>query len=53
MGRVVPEYDEPRVRELIVTPFRVIYLTDSGAGTVRVLAVIHGSRTLPPLRAVL
>lgn len=26
IGRVVPEFNEPNVRELIVNPYRVVYL---------------------------
>ena len=26
MGRVVPEFNEPNIRELIVNPYRVVYL---------------------------
>jgi plasmid stabilization system protein ParE len=50
MGCVVPEYDDPRIRELIVAPYRVIYRYDAERNLVSVLAVIHGRRMLPPLR---
>jgi plasmid stabilization system protein ParE len=47
MGRVVPEYDDPRIRELIVAPYRVIYRFDADANVVYVVGIIHGSRLLP------
>lgn len=46
-GRVVPELDEPTVRELVVGNYRLIY--EVGAETVYVLALIHGARDLPSL----
>lgn len=42
MGRVVPERNNPALRELIVRPYRVIYLV--GADRVDIIAVIHGAR---------
>jgi toxin ParE1/3/4 len=49
MGRVVPEYADPNIRELIVSPYRLIYRFDVEANTVFVVAIVHGSRLLPPL----
>ena len=50
MGRVVPEYEDPRIRALIVSSYRVIYRYDAERNLVSVVAVIHGRRLLPPLR---
>jgi toxin ParE1/3/4 len=44
-GRVVPELDEPTVRELVVGSYRVIYEIDEE--TVYILGLIHGARDLP------
>jgi toxin ParE1/3/4 len=44
-GRVVPELDEPAVRELVVGSYRLIYETSDE--DVFVLALIHGARDLP------
>jgi len=44
-GRKVPEYEADDVRELIETPYRVIYRIKSDQ--IDVLAVIHGARLLP------
>lgn len=46
-GRVVPELDEPAVRELVVASYRLIYETDER--NVYVLALIHGARDLAAL----
>lgn len=49
MGRMVPEYADPRVRELIISPYRLLYRFDADVDLVRVIGVVHGSRMLPPL----
>lgn len=43
-GRVVPELDDPEVRQLLVGRYRVLY--EVQGETVWVLRVIHGSRDL-------
>lgn len=45
-GQSVPEYRHPAIREVIEGPYRVIY--EVSGEDVRVLAVIHGARLLPP-----
>jgi plasmid stabilization system protein ParE len=42
MGRVVPEFGEPHVREVIVRPYRVVYVVRGE--TCFIVAVVHGSR---------
>jgi plasmid stabilization system protein ParE len=44
-GQVVTEYDDPKIREIIEGPYRVIYRVETKR--VAVLAVIHGARLLP------
>jgi toxin ParE1/3/4 len=51
IGRAVPEYDNPEYRELIIGPYRLIYRYLREPNLVRVLAVIHGGRMLPPVRS--
>ena len=46
LGRRVPEYEEPDIREVIEKPYRIIYRVK--ADQVDVLAVMHGARLLPP-----
>lgn len=43
-GRVVPELGDPKRREVIVPPFRIVYRVL--AGEVRVLAVVHSRQEL-------
>lgn len=45
-GQSVPEYRDPAIREVVEGPYRVIY--EVADRDVRVLAVIHGARLLPP-----
>jgi plasmid stabilization system protein ParE len=46
-GRNVGEYRDPRVRELIVGSFRLIYRV--GSGVVTIIAFVHTSRDLTRL----
>jgi plasmid stabilization system protein ParE len=46
LGRTVPEYDAPDIRELIEPPYRIIYRVLPGQ--IDILAVVHGARLLPP-----
>jgi toxin ParE1/3/4 len=48
-GRVVPELPDSPYREILVGPYRVVYRHLEDRDIVLVLAVIHGSRLLPPL----
>jgi toxin ParE1/3/4 len=41
-GRIVPEFTDPRVRELIITPYRLIYEYDKS--NVSILALIHSAQ---------
>jgi len=47
MGRIVPEFEIRYLRELIVPPFRIIYLVKRDERIVEVAAVVHSSRMLP------
>ena len=44
-GRRVPEYARDDVREVIESPYRIIYRV--GPSRLDVLAVVHGRRVLP------
>ncbi len=41
-GREVPEYDDPNVRELLVSPYRIIYVVRKNR--VDIIGVIHTAR---------
>lgn len=45
-GQAVPEYQTSDIREVIEGPYRLIYQV--AADEIRILAVIHGARLLPP-----
>ena len=44
MGRMVPEFGQPALREIIYTPFRIVYRRKPNA--VRVVRVWRGERLL-------
>jgi plasmid stabilization system protein ParE len=45
MGRIVPEFENERIRELIVPPLRVIYVVASDVSCT-IARIIHSSRDL-------
>ena len=45
-GRMVPEYENPTVRQLIVRRYRLIYRVKPDR--VEVLRIIHGAQDMPP-----
>ena len=47
LGQVVPELNQPSIRELWVRPYRIIYLIRDP--DCFILAVVHGSRNLSGL----
>ncbi len=44
IGRIVPEYREDLLRELIVSPYRIVYEIDDDAMMLSVLRIWHGAR---------
>ncbi|TDR23513.1 type II toxin-antitoxin system RelE/ParE family toxin [Marinicella litoralis] len=44
MGRIVPEFDESHIRELIHPPFRVVYLR--GKASIQIVRVWRSERLL-------
>lgn len=44
-GRVVPEYRDPSIRELLVRDYRLVYEVSEVA--VHVLRIVHGAKPLP------
>ena len=47
-GRIVPEADDPRVREIIVQSYRVMYRIKQRK--VQILAVVHTARDLARMK---
>ncbi len=44
IGRIVPEFDEPKIRELIHPPFRIVYWLDNQS--IHVLRIWRSERLL-------
>jgi plasmid stabilization system protein ParE len=44
LGRMVPEFGLPELRELVLPPFRIVYGIDADSHTVGVARFWHGSR---------
>jgi toxin ParE1/3/4 len=47
-GRMVPELHDPRVREILLGNYRIVYR--AGEEAVEVLTIWHGARLLDPSR---
>ena len=48
-GRILPEFPGGRYREILVGQYRIVYRYWEDRELVLVLAVVHGSRLLPPI----
>ncbi len=46
-GRIVPEYRNPRIREIIYRPYRIVYRLDIERHLVEIARVWHGERGAP------
>jgi len=46
-GRIVPEFGDPTIREVIRKPFRIVYRVDSGKHAVEIVRVWHAARGTP------
>jgi toxin ParE1/3/4 len=49
IGRAVPEHHDPRLREIIFRPYRIVYRFDNERNTVEIARVWHAARGTPPL----
>ena len=47
-GRVVPELDNPELREVIYGNYRIIYRVVGKDQNIQIIAVVHGARELRP-----
>jgi len=47
LGRIVPEYNNPDLREIIYQNYRILYKISGNA--IYLVLVIHGSRILPEI----
>jgi toxin ParE1/3/4 len=46
-GRIVPEYRNPRIREIIYRPYRIVYRLDMERQLVEIARVWHAARRVP------
>ncbi len=49
LGRVVPERNQPNIREIIVKNYRIVYRVDQTKKAVEILRVWHGARGEPEI----
>ncbi|MCF8094740.1 MAG: type II toxin-antitoxin system RelE/ParE family toxin [Desulfobacteraceae bacterium] len=49
-GRIVPEFDDPVIREIIHKPFRVVYRIRNSQHSVEIVRVWHAARGVPEIR---
>jgi plasmid stabilization system protein ParE len=49
-GRVVPEFDDPAIREVIRRPCRIVYRVDHRKRTVEIVRVWHSARGTPDIQ---
>ena len=49
LGRVVPEYRVPAIREIIIRSYRIIYRVDHEQKLVQIARVWHAARGTPEL----
>ena len=45
-GRIVPEVEQPTLREVVAGAYRIVYRVT--ASEVHILTVVHGARQFPP-----
>jgi toxin ParE1/3/4 len=48
-GRVVPEFNDPTLRELVRKPCRIVYRIRPEADTIEIVRVWHAARGIPKL----
>lgn len=48
-GRIVPEFRDPRIREVIRRPFRIVYRINTSRELIEIARVWHAARGIPEL----
>jgi len=51
MGRMVPEFRDPNIREIVVKRYRIIYRVDSAKQKIKIVRIWHSARMNPVLPA--
>lgn len=49
LGRVVPEFGDPLVREIIIRAYRIVYRVDPSLHVVQVIRFWHATRGVPEI----
>lgn len=49
LGRIVPEYRNDQIREIIFRPYRIVYRVDDERGFCEIARVWHSARGIPKL----
>jgi plasmid stabilization system protein ParE len=49
LGRIVPEYRDDGMREIVLRPYRIIYRVDHERALREIVRVWHSARGIPPL----
>lgn len=50
LGRIVPEFEDPLIREIIVRAYRVVYHLDHSQRLVEVIRFWHAARDVPVIK---
>ncbi|MCP4985461.1 MAG: type II toxin-antitoxin system RelE/ParE family toxin [Colwellia sp.] len=48
-GRVVPEFQEDNIREIIQSPYRIVYRIKKNKNVIEILRIWHAARGIPNL----
>jgi plasmid stabilization system protein ParE len=51
LGRIVPEFEDPLIREIVVRSYRVVYRLDHSRQLVEVIRFWHAARDIPEINA--
>jgi plasmid stabilization system protein ParE len=49
LGRIVPEFEDPFIRKIIVRSYRVVYRIDNSRRMVEVIRFWHAARGMPEI----
>ena len=49
IGRIVPEYRDPKIRKIIFRPYRIVYRVDYERKSAEIARVWHAARGTPEL----
>ena len=49
LGRIVPEYRNPKIREIIFRPYRIVYRVDYERKSAEIARIWHAARGTPAL----